>query len=144
MYSSLLHESGKVDILDAYKAVRNSYSKSCVIVDPSSVFENSLECWVHEKIRLAFLIAFVLEENSNIWTEVVREHSYDLWFVLVTVSRGKKIVANGHCIETFLDPIDSLWEINLSKKVPMNLKNVFQEIDFSFPFYVCEFLSWTR
>ena len=121
--------------------MRNSYSKSCVIVDPSSVFENSLECCVHEKIRLAFLIAFVLEENSNIWTEVVREHSYDLWFVLVTVCRGKKIVANGHCIETFLDPIDSLWEINLSKKVPMNLKMYFKKLTFPSLFMFVNFLA---
>ena len=101
----------KVDVKKAYAKSRNKAMKLSVIIDPNSVPDDIPSgIKVHEKIKIAFLIAFILESNPLIWLDQLCMYDNELWFALVTTSPNRVMATGGLPLSAYLDPIDSCWQ----------------------------------
>jgi len=110
---------GKIDIDSAYIGENNRSTKLYSIIDLHSLSEIHGTCLVHSKIRLGFLIAFVMDDNCMKWVEALQKFDFDLWFTVLTAKKDEVFFLKAKPLSHYLNPINVQWEDNISKKVQL-------------------------
>ena len=70
---------------------------------------------IYDNIKIAFLIAFLIEENPFTWYDSLCAYNFDLWFVLVTADERRRLLSKS--LSFYLSHIDEHWTDNIAVKL---------------------------